>query len=997
VESFPSLELYRHGIGLVPPTGKTDSAIWVEAEKARPLRSCTCAASRRSTCRHLKELSRQVTQWKRSHGDGPWESDFAESIWYRLAHLLFEAENIPAWDVKVCHVEADDGSYVVVTDPKGEELATYFDASSARTRLLERLGKVPAVPAAVAAEKETDGGHDFVDRAGLLERLMLFQMLPDEREMNRRGFKTQRQVWEESFWHRLAYHVVRELGKGEGTFHPAIDKKSGDFTFTFRVSGEAICRLSVERSRVWPALKLLAKAFPDQEDLAIHPVPLKSLFLITPATELDLEIRPTIRALQASGEARFFARKNLKKFTYGRLIYIPEMGVLAQLEQNRDALRRFRAPVAMKLKRSQVPSFLKAHRENLDEGTLVLDEPLRGLEVFTDFDYVEMTPEALERSWYHLAVRYGFGNQSISLRDLLKARKEGMPYLETPGGWVDLQSPAFEHLEEFAGLAESDAGKTGSLRLSTSQLLRLKARSDKPLRIAGRSKGRRELLARLLELSPGQPYQPPKGITSILRLYQTHGVDWLRFLYENRLGGLLCDDMGLGKTHQAMSLMAILKEQEGVEGSFLVACPTSVVSHWRNKIRDHAPGLQAMVYHGGERDLAEALKYDVIVTSYGILRNDLEDLRREHFPLMIFDEIQYLKNRDTLSFKAAEAIPADIKIGMTGTPIENALEELKTLFDLVLPGYFGSDEAFAERYLQRSTPPPQGTLTDSPQPLPQPALDEGRLAELRRLVAPFVLRRKKSSVLDELPDKIEDLRTCNLSSDQVGLYRDAIAQRGKELIADLKAADGRPVPYIHIFALLNLLKQICNHPALALQVIDQADDYSSGKWDLYCEILRECLDSGLKVVVFTQYLGMIKLMSRHLDELNTPYVALTGATRDRGAVIDRFNDEEDCRVFLGSLKAGGTGIDLVGGSVVIHYDRWWNAAREDQATDRVHRIGQKRVVQVFKLLTEGTLEEKIAAIIERKRELMESIVEEDDPKLTKIFTREELLELLQQV
>jgi len=226
--------------------------------------------------------------------------------------------------------------------------------------------------------------------------------------------------------------------------------------------------------------------------------------------------------------------------------------------------------------------------------------------------------------------------------------------------------------------------------------------------------------------------------------------------------------------------------------------------------------------------------------------------------------------------------------------------------------------------------------------------------------------------------------------------RDAIAGRGNDLARELEAASG-PVPYIHIFALLNLLKQICDHPALAAGRLDEADQLSSGKWDLYREVIEECLGSGLKVVVFSQYLGMLRLMARHLDNLGTEHVILTGgsgSTAQRGALVDRFNTDPACRVFLGSLKAGGAGIDLVGGSVVIHYDRWWNAAREDQATDRVHRIGQRRAVQVIKLITEGTLEEKIAAIIERKRQTLAEIIPGDDPALAKLFTRNELLELL---
>jgi len=248
-------------------------------------------------------------------------------------------------------------------------------------------------------------------------------------------------------------------------------------------------------------------------------------------------------------------------------------------------------------------------------------------------------------------------------------------------------------------------------------------------------------------------------------------------------------------------------------------------------------------------------------------------------------------------------------------------------------------------------------------------------------------------VLTELPAKIEDLRTCRLSDDQVKLYRDAVDKRGRDLMEALEN-DGQPVPYMHIFALLNLLKQICDHPALVEKDTDNYDRYRSGKWDLFCELLVESLDSGQKVVVYSQYLGMIDIIAAFLQELKVNYVSLTGKSRNRGKIIQRFNEEPDCRVYIGSLRAGGTGIDLVAASVVIHYDRWWNAAKEDQATDRVHRIGQRRGVQVFKLVTEGTLEEKIAAIIDKKRKLQDSVVKEDDPGLLKTFTKQELVELL---
>jgi SNF2 family DNA or RNA helicase len=204
----------------------------------------------------------------------------------------------------------------------------------------------------------------------------------------------------------------------------------------------------------------------------------------------------------------------------------------------------------------------------------------------------------------------------------------------------------------------------------------------------------------------------------------------------------------------------------------------------------------------------------------------------------------------------------------------------------------------------------------------------------------------------------------------------------------------QPVPYMHIFALLNLLKQICDHPAIVEHDLDNYDRYRSGKWDLFCELLAESLDSGQKVVIYSQYLSMIDIITAYLQDQRVGFVSLTGKSRNRGAIVAQFNEHPDCRVYVGSLKAGGTGIDLIAASVVIHYDRWWNAAKEDQATDRVHRIGQRKGVQVFKLVTEGTLEERIAALIDKKRQLLNSVVKEDDPGLLKSFTRVELIELL---
>jgi len=257
-------------------------------------------------------------------------------------------------------------------------------------------------------------------------------------------------------------------------------------------------------------------------------------------------------------------------------------------------------------------------------------------------------------------------------------------------------------------------------------------------------------------------------------------------------------------------------------------------------------------------------------------------------------------------------------------------------------------------------------------------------------VRPFVLRRTKQQVLTELPPKIVDKRYCELTPEQRAIYRKVMESRAKPLRMQLRA--GASISYVHVFAALNFLKQICNHPASAGGGF--AESASSGKWELFVDLLDECMSSGLKVVVFSQYVKMLELIEQHLDARAIGFASIKGSTRERGAEIARFRDDDSCRVFTASLRAGGLGIDLTSASVVIHYDRWWNQAREDQATDRVHRLGQNKGVQVIKLITRGTVEEKIDELIARKARLATELIQTDDPALVKQFSVEELEELL---
>lgn len=321
-------------------------------------------------------------------------------------------------------------------------------------------------------------------------------------------------------------------------------------------------------------------------------------------------------------------------------------------------------------------------------------------------------------------------------------------------------------------------------------------------------------------------------------------------------------------------------------------------------------------------------------------------------------------------------VDAHCKIVMTGTPIENSIADIKSLFDLVLPGYLGSDNDFQERFIQ---------------PIESSKVPHVR-ERLTRLLSPFLLRRLKESVISELPEKTEEISEYPLSDEQASMYHEVLTSRGKEVIVTLKD-DEKPIPYIHIFTVLNLLKEICCHPALLLKKTESYASHSSAKWDLFVELLNESLSSGRKVVVFTQFLGMVEILKAYLKAINCNHVVLTGASKKRGAIIDSFNNDPVCKVIVCSLKAAGVGIDLTAASVVIHYDRWWNASREDQATDRVHRIGQKNPVLVFKLVTTSTPEEKIHALILAKKDLSDTVVGVDEPDRLKAFDRQELLSL----
>jgi SNF2 family DNA or RNA helicase len=324
-----------------------------------------------------------------------------------------------------------------------------------------------------------------------------------------------------------------------------------------------------------------------------------------------------------------------------------------------------------------------------------------------------------------------------------------------------------------------------------------------------------------------------------------------------------------------------------------VVCPTTVLSHWKDKVLEYCPYLDPYIYHGTDRSFQEGFdEHPLIITSYGIALRDIEMLSEFRFDLIVLDEIQAVKNKSTKTYAAVKALESACTVGLTGTPIENSVTDLKSLFDIILPGYLMSDSLFEDHFRF---------------PIEEVS-DRATKDKLSRMIQPFTLRRKKEQVLKELPPKIEDIRRCALSEDQIRFYRDVVNNRGQSLVQALKDPDQK-VPYMHIFSVLNYLKQICNHPAMLEGETKDYGKYTSGKWDLFVELLEESLGSGQKVVVFSQYVKMLALIESFLSDRGIDFATIKGHTRNRSEPVKRFNTDPNCMVFSASLRASGLGID----------------------------------------------------------------------------------------
>lgn len=668
-----------------------------------------------------------------------------------------------------------------------------------------------------------------------------------------------------------------------------------------------------------------------------------------------------------------FQDKKLKIFD--DIAYAPQAGFYL-LPPELRLPEKFREP--LELKGEELVTFLEHEMEEIKKYLLKIDPRLvKCSQCDLKIDSITHASDK-GRGWYRFHVFYQTERGIISLKELLKEIQKKNLYGFFSAGLVHLNQTKFDWLRYLQ--KDRFESSTETITLNALEFLRLQAMDT--IILEDSPNVDKTLFLKLTQLQSSE--EPDfTGLRSKLRNYQLQGARWLWFLYLEKLSGLLCDDMGLGKTHQTMALLAAIlnifkNHAEGTRCSFLIVCPTSVLYHWEEKLQQFLPEIPVHVFYGQERNLEHFEEnQSILLTSYGILRNEREKLSSMGFEAAIFDEIQVAKNQRSLTYAALHRINAQIKIGLTGTPIENHLRELKTLFDLVLPGYMPGEKEFRDAFIK----PIERENSEAQQKL------------LRRLITPFTLRRKKEEVLNDLPEKTEEIAHCDLLPEQSALYSEVLTMRRHALLEDLEDQT-KAIPFLHIFALLSSLKQICDHPAVYLKKVENYRDYESGKWELFKELIREARESQQKVVVFSQYLHMLDIMEQYCMEENIGFASLRGGTTNRKDQLKRFEEDPTCELFLGSLQAAGLGIDLTAASVVIHYDRWWNAARENQATDRVHRIGQKRGVQVFKLVTKWTFEEKIDKMITKKGKLLEEVVGTNESEGLKVFNRNELIELL---
>ena len=562
--------------------------------------------------------------------------------------------------------------------------------------------------------------------------------------------------------------------------------------------------------------------------------------------------------------------------------------------------------------------------------------------------------------WFSVSADWEQEGLKLTNADLHRLAVATSRFVKLPdAGWVELDTKAVQDAHEAMADLGVDELSAIPTKIGLEQAAHLDDAGLKRFADSAEAKALRQKLANF----EGIPnIGLPTTIKADLRPYQKEGFDFLCHLTDLRLGGILADDMGLGKTLQTLSWLAWLKERNGKNHKpALVICPASVLHNWRRETERFTPHLKVLVLQSGaaRHNLRKQIpQHDIIVTNYALLRRDLEELQKFPFHAVILDEAQFIKNPTAQVTQSVKQLKAEQRLALTGTPLENRLMDLWSITDFIQPGYLGTQEHFTQTY------EPKAEGADS--------IDAQRIAR-RRLSAklrPLMLRRLKQQVAKDLPDRIEVRRDCELGEAQRKLYL-AELRRSREQVMQTVAEKGLAKSKIHVLAALTRLRQICCHPQLV------GSDAMSGKTDTLLELLEPLLQEGQKVLIFSQFVQMLRLLETECKVRQISTHILTGETKERQTVVQNFQDDGNAAVFLLSLRAAGTGLNLTNASYVVLYDPWWNPAVEAQAIDRSHRIGQTRNVHAYRLITPGTVEEKIWELQQRKAQAIADVLGEE--------------------
>ena len=577
-----------------------------------------------------------------------------------------------------------------------------------------------------------------------------------------------------------------------------------------------------------------------------------------------------------------------------------------------------------------------------------------------------------QEKWFSLDVSVEYEGQSLPLEKIWKAWLKGKRYVQLKdGSYASLPESWLEKLAHKLKVLGLDPNKPPKHHFKQFEAPVLDSILD-DLPNAVEDSFWSKLRDNIRHFKEVKQIETPQGLNASLRPYQIQGISYLNFLDEYGFGGILADEMGLGKTIQTLAFIQHMKNK-GAQGPNLIVVPTSVLPNWDREAEKFVPGLKRVIVYGTRREniFRKIGDADIVITTYALLRRDLEELEQYEFNSIILDEAQNIKNPNTITTKSVRNINARMRLCLSGTPIENNLFELWSLFEFLMPGFLGSQHAFQRGIIK---PIKEG--------------DTETLEYLRTRVKPFILRRTKAEVVKDLPPKVESVTYCALADEQAELYASLARKLREQVLADVDEK-GMAKSQMSILDALLKLRQICCHPKLLkMDMPGFSPNIPSGKFETFKDMIINLVEEGHKILVFSQFVQMLQQISAWLQMTDIPFCYLDGSSKDRLEQVDKFNNSPDIPIFLISLKAGGTGLNLTSADYVIHYDPWWNPAVESQATDRAHRIGQAKQVFSYKLICQNTVEEKILKLQEMKRGVAEAVIPGQDS--WKSLTRDDL-------